>query len=200
MLKQITKEILNQLPAETKMTQEDILTIKKNKNFLFSIADDLVIDFYDTLFANPETKAIFYEGERPLREKSLKMWLVETINGDFDIDYWSWQTFVGILHVKRKVKNNMMIAMMGRVSDIITTEAINNIPKEEVIALKSAWLKFSGTVLALIGEAYHIFYMKAVGNTTGLPQKLLDNTVKVEIDNLIDQFSDYSRHKGLKND
>lgn len=195
MLKEITTEILNQLPKETKLSLEDISIIKKNKAFFFSIVDKIVIDFYDTLFANPQTKAIFHEGERPIREKSLKKWFVETIEGDFDLDYWAWQTFVGILHVKRKVKNNMMIVMMSRVSDIISTEAISKIPIEEVILLKTAWSKLSGTVLALIGEAYHIFYMKAVGNTTGLPQKLIENTVKVEIDNLIDQFSSYSRHR-----
>lgn len=195
MLKEITQEILDQLPKETKLSTEDIIVIKKNKDFFFSIVDNIVIDFYDALYANPKTKAVFNEGERPIREKSLKKWFVETIEGDFDLDYWSWQTFVGIMHVKRKVKNNMMIAMMSRVSDLISTEAILSLPAEDVIALKSAWSKLSGTVLSLIGEAYHIFYMKAVGNTTGLPQKLLDNTVKVEIDNLIDQYSSYSRHR-----
>ncbi len=195
MLKEITQEILDQLPKETKLSTEDIIVIKKNKDFFFSIVDNIVIDFYDALYANPKTKAVFNEGERPIREKSLKKWFVETIEGDFDLDYWAWQTFVGIMHVKRKVKNNMMIAMMSRVSDLISTEAILSLPAEDVIALKSAWSKLSGTVLSLIGEAYHIFYMKAVGNTTGLPQKLLDNTVKVEIDNLIDQYSSYSRHR-----
>ncbi|MEE9350072.1 MAG: hypothetical protein V3U80_08500 [Flavobacteriaceae bacterium] len=42
--------------------------------------------------------------------------------------------------------------------------------------------------MSLIGEGYHVFYMKAVSNTTGLPDALLKNTVKVEIDNLIDEF------------
>ena len=195
MLKEITEEILSQLPSETKLNNDDILAIRRNKDFLFGIADKIVKDFYDTLFSNPKTKAIFNEGERAIREKSLKMWLEATVEGEFDIDYWSWQTFVGILHVKRKVKNNMMIAMMGRVSDIITTEAILSISQEEVLALKTAWSKLSATVLSLIGEAYHIFYMKAVGNTTGLPQALIDNTVKVEIDNLINQYSSYSRHR-----
>lgn len=195
MLKEITQEILDQLPKETKLSAEDIIVIKNNKDFFYSIVDNIITDFYDTLYGNPKTKAIFNEGERPIREKSLKKWFIDTIDGDFDLDYWSWQTFVGILHVKRKVKNNMMIAMMSRTSDLISTEAILKLPAEEVIALKSAWSKLSGAVLALIGEAYHIFYMKAVGNTTGLPKKLLDNTVKVEIDNLIDQYSSHSRHR-----
>jgi len=198
MLEQVTEEILNQLPKETKMSDKDIAVLRKNKKFLLSLADEIVVDFYDTVYGNAETKAIFQEGERPKREKSLRMWFDETINGDFDLKYWSWQTFVGILHVKRKVKNNMMIAMMNRISSIIITKAIATMPSEEAITLEMAWSKLSSTVLSLIGQAYHIFYMKAVGNATGLPQELIDNTVKVEIDNLIEEFSNYSRHRGLK--
>jgi hypothetical protein len=191
MLREITKEILDQLPKETKLGEEDIAVIRKHKEFILNHADGIIIDFYDTLFGNTETKAIFYEGERSIREKSLKVWFEKTVNGKFDLDYWAWQTFVGILHVKRKVKNNMMIAMMGRVSDLISTTAISKLETTDAIALKNAWSKFSSTVLALIGESYHIFYMKAVSNTTGLQHKLLENSVKVEIDNLIDEFKSY---------
>ncbi len=191
MLEQITKDILDQLPTETKLNDYDIAVIKKNQNFLFSKADYIVKDFYDTLFSNPATAAVFHEGERSIREKSLKEWLVKTVTGDFSLDYWQWQAFVGILHVKRKVTNNMMIAMMSRVSDIISTEAIKELATQDAIDLKNAWSKFSGTVLSLIGESYHIFYMKAVSNTTGLSGALLENTVKVEIDNLVDAYKQH---------
>ena len=188
MLEKVTLQILEQLPEETKMNSRDIEVIKKNQEFLFSKADFIVTDFYDTVFSNPATKAIFHEGERPTREKSLKDWLVKTVTGDFSLEYWQWQAFVGILHVKRKVTNNMMIAMMGRISDLISTEAIRELASQDAIDLKSSWSKFSGTVLSLIGESYHIFYMQAVSNTTGLSGVLLENTVKVEIDSLVDQF------------
>lgn len=192
MLKDVTLKILTQLPDETKLTDYDIESIKKNKDFLFSKADFIVKDFYDTLFANPETAAVFHEGERPIREKSLTDWLVKTVTGDFGLDYWQWQTFVGILHVKRKVTNNMMIAMMNRVSDLISTEAIKELPPQDAIDLKSAWSKLSATVLSLIGESYHIFYVQAVSNTTGLSGKLLENSVKVAIDNLVNE---YKKHR-----
>ncbi len=187
MLNEITQKILSELPKQTKLSNEDIEVLKKNKDFIFSLTDTIVKDFYDILFANEATKVIFKPGEREIREKSLAMWFTKTIDGNFDLDYWSWQTFVGILHVKRHVTNNMMIVMMGRITDILTSEAILNLPAEEVFAIKTAWTKLSTTVLALIAEAYHIFYMKAVSNVTGMNQKLLDNAVKVEIDNLVDQ-------------
>lgn len=188
MLKKVTEEILAQLPKETKMNSHDIDVIKKNKDFIIGKSDAIIKDFYDTLYSNATTAAVFYEGERPTREKSLKEWFIKTVTGDFSIDYWQWQAFVGILHVKRKVTNNMMIVMMGRVSDIISTEAIKELSPKDAIDLKNAWSKFSATVLSLIGESYHIFYMQAVSNTTGLSDALLKNTVKVEIDNLVDQF------------
>ena len=191
MLREVTEQVLSQLPKETKLTEKDIAIIKKNKDFLFSKASIIIKDFYDTLYANPATAAVFHEGERPTREKSLEAWIVKTVTGNFDSDYWQWQTFVGILHVKRKVTNNMMIAMMGRVSDIISTVAIQELAPQDAIDLKVAWSKLASTVLSLIGESYHIFYMKAVSNTTGLSSKLLENTVKVEIDNLVDQFKNH---------
>ncbi len=192
MLQEITTKILKELPKETKLTTSDIEVIRRNKDFLFSKAEILVKDFYDTLFSHPSTAAVFHEGERPIREKSLTEWIVKTVTGNFDDAYWEWQTFVGILHIKRKVTNNMMIAMMGRVSSIISTVAIKELAPDEAIKLKDAWTKLAATVLALIGEGYHIFYMKAVSNTTGLPDALIENTVKVEIDNLIDT---YKKHR-----
>lgn len=195
MLIEVTNHILNQLPEKTKLTTEDIVVIQSHHSFFLDLIDPIIIDFFDTLYANPETKVIFKEGERPIREKTLKSWFIETIDGNFDLGYWSWQTFIGIMHVKRKVKNNMMIAMMSRVSDIILTDAILKMSQEDVIKLKSAWLKLSNTVLALISESYSIFYLKAVGDATGLTAKLIENTVKVEIDNLIDEYSGFSRHR-----
>ncbi len=188
MLESVTLQILEQLPEETKLTDFDIEIIKKNKEFIFNKADLVVKDFYDTLYGNPETKAVFHEGERPAREKSLKDWIVKTVEGDFSLDYWKWQTFVGILHVKRKVKNNMMIAMMGRLSDLISTAAIKDLSPQDAIDLKSAWSKLASTVLSLIAESYHVFYKQAITNTSGLSDKLLENTVAIEIDNLINEF------------
>jgi hypothetical protein len=190
-LNQITKNILSAMPSQTLLNEEDIKVLKRNKDFIFSLAGVIVKDFYDVLYSNEKTRAVFKPGEREIREKSLTSWMIKTIEGNFDLPYWSWQTFVGILHVKRKVTNNMMISMMGRVSDIIFTQAILQLPKDEAIALKTAWIKLSTTTLSLIAEAYHIFYMTAVSNVTGMNQKLLNNAVQVEIDNLINENMKY---------
>ena len=36
MLKEVTEQVLSQLPKETKLTDKDIAVIKSNKDFLFS--------------------------------------------------------------------------------------------------------------------------------------------------------------------
>lgn len=41
--------------------------------------DQVVQGFYDTLFAHPPTRAIFREGERPAREKTLRDWYLRTV-------------------------------------------------------------------------------------------------------------------------
>ena len=118
-------------------------------------------------------------------------WVVKTVGGKFDINYWAWQTFVGILHIKRKVSNDYMIIMMHRVSDLVITEAYKDLPVDEAEKLKTAWLKVAGTVLSLISESYHYFYLVAISQTTGLNLNLLDNLVRVEVDNLVEANQKY---------
>lgn len=190
MLIEITNHILNRLPKETKLTTEEIITIQSNKPFFIDIIDNNITDFFDILYTN----VILKESEIAAKEESLKKWFKGTLEGNFDLGYWSWQSFVGLTHVKQKVKNNIMIVLMSRFSDIVLTEAILKMSKEDTIKLISAWLKLSNIVLALIIESYHIFYMKAVEEATGLTQNLIDNTVKVEIDNLIDLYSGFNKH------
>ena len=189
-LQQITEKILNQLPPETLLTEEDINILKQHEPFFRKNIDALTQDFYDILFSYPPTTEVFQEGERKIREKSFKEWVFKTINGNFEDKYWQWQTFVGILHVKRNIRNNVMISMMGRVNDIVITAALQQLPLEDALALKSAWLKLASMVLSLISESYHFFYLKAISEATGLPVKLFDNAVKIEIDNLVERFQE----------
>ena len=78
-----------------------------------------------------------------------------------------------------------MINMMHRVSDLVIGEAYKDLPASEAAALKTAWLKLAGVVLSLISESYHYFYLVAISQTTGINLNLLDNLVRVEVDNLL---------------
>ena len=190
-LMQITERLLNHIPQNLRLNEEDIKVLNSHLDFFASKADVIKNDFYDTLFSNEATRKVFHEGERPIREKSLVDWVVKTIGGNFDMNYWAWQTFVGILHIKRKVSNDYMIIMMHRVSDLVVSEAYKDLPAEEASRLKTAWLKVAAIVLSLISESYHYFYLVAISQTTGLNLNLLDNLVRVEVDNLVEANQKY---------
>lgn len=185
MLSKITQTILSQIPENVKLNQTDIEVLHKNNTYLISLKEEISDRFYDILYANEVTKNIFREGERTIREKSFQMWIEKTFTSNFDIKYWEWQTFVGILHIKREVKNNMMITMIGAVTDTLIEKVVEDLPKEEMVALLKAWMKLSSIVSSLVVEGYRLFYLYAVENVTGISETLLNNTVKVEIDNLI---------------
>ena len=188
LIKQVTDHIISQLPKEVLLTEDDIEVLKQHEWFFTQNADALIKDFYDVLFSNPETANLFHEGERPIREESFRNWINKTITGDFDESYWQWQTYVGILHIKRKITNNVMITMMGRVTDIVTTATFHQLPVDDALALKTAWIKLAAMVLSLISESYHYFYITAISEVTGMTKGLLRNAVRVEIDNFVEKF------------
>ncbi len=187
----LTEKLLNHIPENLRLNEDDINVLNRNVDFFISKADAIKNDFYDTLFSNEATRKVFHEGERHIREKSLVDWVVKTVGGKFDINYWAWQTYVGILHIKRKVSNDYMIIMMHRVSDLVISEAFKDLSAEEAGKLKTAWLKVASTVLSLISESYHYFYLVAISQTTGLNLNLLDNLVRVEVDNLVEANQKY---------
>ena len=187
----LTEKLLSHIPENLLLNDNDIKVLNNHLDFFKSKAPVIVKDFYDILFANENTGKIFHDGERPAREKSLIEWFSKTIGGKFDNEYWAWQTFVGILHIKRKVTNDYMLIMMHRISDLVIEEAYKTLPADEADSLKTAWLKFAGIVLSLISESYHYFYLVAIGQTTGLNMTLLDNLVRVEVDNLLEANKKY---------
>ena len=187
----LTEKLLEHIPENLRLKENDIKVLNDHLDFFLSKADIIVKDFYDTLFSNEATRKVFHEGERPIREKSLAEWVAKTIGGKFDKDYWAWQTFVGILHIKRKVTNDYMLIMMHRISDLVIGEAYKDLPADEAAALKTAWLKLAGIVLSLISESYHYFYLVAISQTTGINLNLLDNLVRVEVDNLLEANKKY---------
>ncbi len=191
MLKTITKNIMDHLPENLHLTEEEIASLKGNTDFFLAIAEGLIKSFYDTLYSNEFARSIFKEGERPVREASFKDWVVKTLSGNFDNDYWYWQAYVGILHIKRQVPNHLMIFMMGMVNDYVLREARKRIKPEELDTFSSAWIKLTMIVLALIAESYHYFYLQAITNVTGIKTQLLDNMVKTDVDKLLKENAKY---------
>jgi hypothetical protein len=83
------------MAQEARFRPEDHQVLLKHKDRLLALTDELVKAFYDTLFATPNTRKVFHEGERPEREKTLRDWWQRTIEGPVDEDYWAWHGLGG---------------------------------------------------------------------------------------------------------
>lgn len=184
-LSELTTMILAQMPPQGRFREEDADAIQAHKTLLLSMEDKLVQGFYDALFAHPATSAVFSEDERPAREETLRQWWRRTISGPFDHKYWSWQALVGLIHVKRGVKNPMMIAMWGWVLNVVQAELSTALPRDEAESLMNSFLRLAATVQSLTAESYLEHYVQALSNATGFEQELLDRLVYNEVDALL---------------
>ncbi|WP_243028900.1 protoglobin domain-containing protein, partial [Thermus albus] len=125
----LAQEFWSQLPPQARFRPlEDAKTFARNKEVLKGFVEEVVQGFYDTLFSHPATRAIFREGERPQREKTLRDWYLRTVEGPFNGQYFAWQTLVGLVHVRRGVTNAMMAAMWNWVVENVSRLAQERLP------------------------------------------------------------------------
>lgn len=165
----LAQEVWSQLPPQARFRPlEDAKTFARHKEAMRSWVDAVVQGFYDTLFAHPATRAIFREGERPAREKTLRDWYLRTVEGPFNGQYFAWQTLVGLVHVRRGVTNAMMAAMWNWVVDTVSRLARQTLPQGEAEALADAWRRLGFTVMALISESYLHAYLEALAQAEGV--------------------------------
>ncbi len=181
-ISELRQRVISEVPPEWRFRAEDAQILAKHKTFLLSMTEDLVKGFYDSLFMHAPTKAIFHDGERPEREASLKQWWQKVVEGSNDEKFWDWITGVGLLHVKRKVKNNMMIAAWGYILNFVKGRAMNHLTKEEGEALIEALVRLSKTTEAFISEGYMEVYLKALQEGSGMNAHLMDQMVSVELE------------------
>lgn len=164
----IAQGIWSQLPPSARFRPlEDGKVLTRHRAFLEGLVDELVQGFYDTLFAHPPTRAVFREGERPLREKTLRDWYLRTVQGPFNGQYFAWQALVGLVHVRRGVTNAMMAAMWNWLTEEVARRARAALPPEEARALEDAWRRLAFTVMALIAEEYLEAYLEALALAKG---------------------------------
>ncbi|ETN88970.1 globin [Thermus sp. NMX2.A1] len=165
----LAQEFWSQLPPQARFRPlEDTKTFARHKEAMRSWVDAVVQGFYDTLFAHPATRAIFREGERPAREKTLRDWYLRTVEGPFNGQYFAWQTLVGLVHVRRGVTNAMMAAMWNWVVDTVSRLARQTLPQGEAEALADAWRRLGFTVMTLISESYLHAYLEALAQAEGV--------------------------------
>ncbi len=183
-LQEMRQHILDQMPVESRFTAADDAEISKHAAMLHGWTDDLVKGFYDMLYAHKPTEEIFEDGERPKVESTLRAWWKRVVDGPRNDQFWDWMTFVGLVHVVRKVKNPMMISAWGYIEDEVAQRAAGDLGTD-AIALNRAFARFGKTFNSLVAESYILHYLEAVSTSTGSSPQLLDRLVLNEIDQML---------------
>jgi hypothetical protein len=178
-LKEIARQAIEDMALEARFRPEDHQVLLKHKDRLLALTDELVKAFYDTLFATPSTQKVFHEGERPAREKTLVDWWRKTVEGPVDEEYWAWQAYVGLIHVKRVVTNPMMMGQAFMIEDLVRT----HLDDPEVAG---AIRRLMATVAAIIAYGYEKAQLLSIEETTGISQELIKTNVRVGVEKLLE--------------
>lgn len=183
-MNQIAKAAINQMPPTSRFNQEDAAVIGHYTDALLSWGPELVERFYDTAFGHEATKAVFRDGERPMREKSLTDFWVKTLTEPIDLDYFGWMAMVGLIHVVRGVENPMMLAMSSFITDFISEKvsAEPSIAPEEALRVVDAFRRFSSTISAIITYGYDSARVTALFDIIGMPEPLLQRLTKQTVE------------------
>lgn len=186
-LQEMRRHILSQMPPNTVFSAEDGKVFDQHQALLLSWTPDIVKGFYDMLYGHGPTAEIFQDGERPMLEKTLVDWWSRVVHGPRDEQFWDWMTFVGLVHVVRKVKNPMMIAAWGFVEDEAIKRSSAALSATDAAEFHRALARFGKTFNALVAESYIIHYLEAVSESTGSSAVLLDRLVLGEIGSMLDK-------------
>ncbi len=179
----IAREALESMPPASRFGAEDREVILRYTDYLLSLEDEFVGGFYETLFEHPPTRAVFREGERPMREESLRAWWQRTVTGPIDDDYFAWMAMVGLLHVVRGVANPMMLAMCehaARFVDSATARA--GLPRDESDRVTVAFRRFTTSVGSVITFGYDQAVTDALFNIAGMRKTLLERLRNQEVE------------------
>lgn len=186
-IQEITARIIADMPAQTRFGADDAKVIAKHRVLLLQLEDTITQGFYDVLYSHPQTYEILKNDDRSNRENVLRTWWGETLSGRFDDPYWEWQVIVGLVHIKHKVSNPMLISMWGWLLKTLNNELKTKLPEAEHTEVMNAFGRLAATIQALTAESVLVNNMKAITDATGFNTKLLSRLVVMQIDGMIMQ-------------
>jgi hypothetical protein len=184
-LVELTETILHQIPPSSRFGEKDAALVLCHQASLLALESDLVQGFYDTIYAHEPLRAVMQQDDRPAREATLRQWWQRTVTGPFDERYWTWQVLVGLVHVKRGVKNPMMMGMWGWLLPWLRTQLAASVGEAEATRGLGSLQRLATTVQALTSESYLEHYLKVLQRMTGFKPALLDRLVHSEVDQLL---------------
>jgi len=174
---EVAKKAIGDMPPETRFRPEDAEVIKAHAELILPLAGEFVKGFYDVLFAHEPTRAVFAEGERAEREKSLSEFLGHVVRGPHDDKFFAWLAFVGPVHVIRQVSNPMMLAMLDYLVIFIMKKFHGH---KNAVEVTEAFIRLAATLGAIITYGYEVAWQEALQNVVGMPPTLVQRMVHEE--------------------
>lgn len=186
-IQEITAKIFADIPPQTRFGKQDAECIANHREALLELEDAIIQGFYDVLYSHPQTLEILKSGDRTHRENILRFWWRQTLHSQFDEQYWQWQVFIGLVHIKQKVTNPMLISMWGWILNTVNSELRYRLPAKEQYAVMNAFGRLAATIQALTAESVMVNTLQAVAHATGISTESLDRFVGLQIDDMIKQ-------------
>ena len=186
-LTELSQKILKKLPAAIIPNAADSQLIKQHKAFFAKHENDLVSGFYDVVFGDSNVKNYLSADERQQREQTLRQWYQVTTLGNFDEQYWNWQAFVGVVHVKHGIPNSAMLGMWGWMLSFLQEKAFAELPMDEAMGIMSVMHKLQAVVSSLVVEGFILTEREAIKRASGLNEAILGRFIHIEIDRLLKQ-------------
>ncbi|RMF54522.1 MAG: hypothetical protein D6748_16310 [Calditrichaeota bacterium] len=178
------RNILKNLITLTGASKKDFEVLREFSPILEEWEKDVVKIFYDTLFEYEPTAKVFQKNERPAREVTLQNWWKQLLSGEYDLAFWEHQWLVGLVHVKREVRNHYMLGMISRLQTYVLDRCFSDFEPVTARMVYGAFKRVTDVIGGLIAEGYFTKYLEAV-ESAGIKRTVLDRMVALEVDKML---------------
>lgn len=183
-IKQSFEEGLNTITTLTGLSQADFDLLRQATPQALQWGDDIVKMFYDTLFEYPRTAAVFEDGERPAREKTLAVWYQSLFEVNDVTQFLHNQARIGLLHIRRHVHNEYMVGMANKLRLLFAAKAVEAFGPEEGLNVSNAFSRVLDTVVGLTAEGYDVLSKSALAHATGVQETVIDKFIIRAVDDV----------------
>ncbi len=181
---------LHTMRALTGIDQSDFDALQAVADAARGWVDDLAQVFYDTLYAHPRTAAVFREGERPMREETLKSWYLSLFDTKDDMMFWNRQGRIAFAHIRRHVNNQFMIGMAHATSAAFEAKAVEALGPERGLPAARAFERIISSVAGLTAEGYKVATQLAFSESTGADPELVDRLIQESLETVQSEVLD----------
>ena len=144
-------------------------------------ADEAVRLFYDLLFQHGRTLAVFKEGERAMREQTLRDWYLALLDVSDPQAFWSRQVHIAVAHVRRNIHNEYMIGISEPLIAWFSLKAAQTFEPAEGLKVALAFRRLIDSVVGLTAGGFDALQRLAVCEATGAESELIDRLVSQSV-------------------